>query len=514
MRSMSSNRVLISFALLASGACGAEGPENLAFPDGFLWGTAIAGFQADMGCPTLPREECEDENSDWYQFVTSPVFLTDEDVKLSGHPPSAGPGHFELYEADFDLAAHELANNAFRMSIEWSRIFPTATDGVDGHDELRAIADAGAVAHYHAVFAAMKERGIRPLVTLNHYSLPLWIHDAAACHVDLAGCQPRGWLAKDRTVREIAKFARFAAQEYGAEVDYWATINEPLQNSVFGYLLPVEFRTHPPAVTLEFEATKTASLALIEAHARMYDAVKAADTADADGDSVASMVGVVFPLTPGLPLDPENPDDVSAAKNFDYLWNRVYLNAVAKGELDADLDGVAEYREDLANRMDYIGVNYYFRFDIQGIGDDPVWPELSPLFTFNPATLTTTYDYPRGLYEMVMRVHEEYGLPVIVTENGAVDGDDTGYAPNYLVQHLRWLARAIRDGADVRGYFYWTFMDNYEWNHGMNVRMGLFAVDKDDPAKARVPRKTVAVYRQIAENGEVPPSLQEQYPEK
>ena len=99
------------------------------FNDDFLWGTAIAGFQADYGCPTLPREECEDVNSDWFTFTTDPRTVESDAAFLSGdHPSEVGPGFWELYEADFERASSELENNAFRLSIEWSRIFPTATD--------------------------------------------------------------------------------------------------------------------------------------------------------------------------------------------------------------------------------------------------------------------------------------------------------------------------------------------------------------------------------------------------
>jgi beta-glucosidase/6-phospho-beta-glucosidase/beta-galactosidase len=313
-------------------------------------------------------------------------------------------------------------------------------------------------------------------------------------------------------VREIGKFAGFVAEEFGGEVDLWATLNEPLQNTVFGYLLPVESRTHPPALLLQIEAFKTGTMALIEAHARMYDAVKAADTADADGDGRASMVGIVYPMTPGYPRDPANPTDARGAENYDYLWNRVYLDAVVKGELDAALDGNVVHRDDLAGRMDYIGLNYYFVFDIEGIDQSP-WPDLSPLLTFNVAALTQSRGHPRGLYEMLKRLDSEYGLPIIVTENGATDPNDDGSGPEFLVRHLTWVARARKEGVDVRGYFYWTFMDNYEWNHGMNIRMGMYAVDMNDPSKRRTARRATAVYRGIVERGEIGTELEQRYPE-
>lgn len=496
-------------ALAAFAAC-ADSDGDGSFPKGFLFGTAVAGFQADMGCPTLPSSECEDPNSDWYQFVTSPVTLGDPQTYLSGDSPSAGPGQWELYEKDFELARNELVGNAARLSLEWSRVFPTATDAADGYDALRSLASPRALDHYHAVFSALRARNMTPLVTLNHYSLPLWIHDGAACHQNPDTCSPKGWVDKDRTVREIAKYAGFAAREFGAEVDLWATLNEPFAVLLPGYLLPSPDRTNPPALLLRLADLTTVFAGLVEAHARMYDAVKAADTFDADGDGSPAAVGVVYAMAPVRPKDASRPLDVQAADNVFYLWNMAYLNAVVKGEMDSDFDGRAEPRPDLAGRMDYLGVNYYTRVTVEGT-PAPVLEEFSPLTTFNPLSLQVWEDYPRGIYEMVLKARE-MGLPAIVTENGAPDPDDDGTAPSYLVRHLAWLQRAIEEGADVRGYFYWTFMDNYEWNHGMNVRMGLYGVDKDDPTKTRRPRQAVAAYRAIAQAGRIPEDLAERYP--
>ncbi len=401
--------------------------------------------------------------------------------------------------------------SGFRFSFEWSRIFPTSTQGVTGYDNLKQIADPAALAHYHAMLAALKADGITPLVTLNHYTLPTWIHDAVGCHQDLAQCSKRGWLDPG-TVTEIAKYAGFCAKEFGGEVDLWATENEPFAVVLPGYLFPSAERSNPPAVLLKSDDAKTVMVALIEAHARMYDAIKANDTVDADGDGKASQVGVVYAMAPFAPKDPKNPLDVQAAKNGFYIWNMAYLNAVAKGDLDANLDGHTVHRDDLAGRMDYIGVNYYTRITVQG-QSTPFLSSFSPLSTINMLTLKTYEDYPKGIYEMAMVVKNDLHLPMIITENGASDpsGDS---ASSYMVRHLTWLSRAIQDGADVGGYFYWTLMDNYEWNHGMSMKFGLYAVDPKDPQKKRTPRSSVDTFRQIADAEAVPDALQTKYPIK
>jgi beta-galactosidase len=469
-----------------------------AFPRGFVFGTAIAGFQADMGCPTLAPATCADPGSDWYAFTTSPATVGDPAAYLSGQDPSVvGPGFWELYPADIQRASAELHNQALRLSLEWSRIFPTPTDGVEGYDALKQIASPAALAGYHAIFAELKKRGMKPLVTLNHYTLPSWLHDAVGCHADLTTCSPRGWVDATRAVTEVTKYAGFVGQEFGAEVDWWATVNEPLQNMVFGYLMPSAQRSQPPAVLLQTAAAKTVLNALIVAHARMYDALKLSDTVDADGDGKATWVGVVYPLVPITPANPKSALDVQAAKNIDYLWNRVYLDAVVLGKLDANLDGTTVQRADLAGRMDYVGVNWYSGLQVTGTATASL-PALSALFTASPLNLVTTANQPDKLAGFLRFVNVDLGMPAVITENGT-SGDAS--TPGFIVENLRAVRDAIAGGADVRGYFYWTLMDNYEWNHGMDIRMGLYAVDKNDPSKARVARPAVAVYGEIARSG-------------
>ena len=424
-----------------------------------------------------------------------------------------GPGHWELFPSDFDLAAADLGSNALRMNIEWSRVFPASTIGVEGYEALRAAADPAALAHYHAVFAALRERGLVPHVTLNHYTLPVWIHDAVGCHLDLRACSPRGWLDAETTVREIAKFAGFAAREFGGEVDLWTTENEPLSALFPAYLMPTPGRTNPPALLLRSVEFKMAMAAMIEAHARMVDAIRAGDTIDADGDGVAARVGLVYNLTPVYPKDPANEVDQRAAVNVFHLWNLAFLDAVTLGLFDENLDGNAEFRDDLAGRMDFLGINYYGRMVVTGT-KRPFLPRLSPLSTFNPITAAYNQVYPRGIYEMTIVAQERYGIPLIITENN-VGCDQTNGGANevrFLIEHLTWLWRAIQEGIDVRGYFYWTLMDNYEWNHGMNSRCGLYAVDSADPAKTRTPRDIVSVFRAVTASGGIPPDLAARFP--
>jgi beta-glucosidase/6-phospho-beta-glucosidase/beta-galactosidase len=258
---------------------------------------------------------------------------------------------------------------------------------------------------------------------------------------------------------------------------------------------PSAERSHPPAVSLQTDAAKIVFRALIDAHARMYDAIKAHDLADADGDGRASWVGVVYPLVPIDPADPNAALDVQAAADIDYLWNRAYLDAVVLGKYDENLDGTTVDRADLAGRMDYVGVNWYSGLKVSGLGVS-ILPAFSPKFT--ALNFQQTDNQPERLAQFVRFVNEELRMPAIITENGTGNASDDREGPRFLVRNLVAVADAIRSGADVRGYFYWTLTDNYEWNHGMDIRMGLFGVDKGDPMKTRVPRMAAAVYGRIA----------------
>jgi beta-glucosidase len=138
-------------------------------------------------------------------------------------------------------------------------------------------------------------------------------------------------------------------------------------------------------------------------------------------------------------------------------------------------------------------------------------PQLSPLMTFNVLTMEYDWNYPRGLYEVLASV-KDYGVPLLVTETGVEDSSDSGAAAAWVVQTLTWVKRAIADGIPVEGYYYWTLMDNYEWNHGMNVKMGLYAVDPKDPSKTRKPRRAVQTYGSIAAASAIPNDLAQRHP--
>jgi beta-glucosidase/6-phospho-beta-glucosidase/beta-galactosidase len=264
-----------------------------------------------------------------------------------------------------------------------------------------------------------------------------------------------------------------------------------------GYLLPSSTRTNPPGVSFRWTEAKRATAAMIEAHSRMVDAVKANDLIAADGSSVPARVGLVYNLQAVTPKDPLKPRDVQAAKDISYLMNQMFLDGAIKGDLDLGFDGKTVHRADLG-RADFLGVNYYVRVVVEGLGSS-LFPEQSPFMTFNPFTLDSRWNDPTGLGEVLDFAKQRYGIPVVITETGYQDGDDNGAAAGWIKATVGEVRAAVSRGVDVQGYFYWTLMDNYEWNHGMTVKMGLYEVDPNDPQKKRRPRaNAIAAFARAA----------------
>ncbi|MEO8092079.1 MAG: glycoside hydrolase family 1 protein [bacterium] len=512
---------------------GAVAPSSAAatepFPDDFLWGTALAGFQAEAG-----KGRNADPVSDWYVWMHDPGNIAAGTV--SGDVPEDGPGHWQRFRHDLDLVAGDLQNNAFRFSIEWSRIFPRSTEEIDVGariDEadlkrLDKLADQRAVHHYRNVLRAAAKRDITPFVTLHHWTIPTWLHDPIATRAALAGRGPNdplpeldagGWLESE-TVGEFEKYAAYVGWKLGARADHWNTLNEPLVQVTNGFVnVPGLIGAYWPPGVFSFTGAIAALLNLEQANSVAYDALKRFDRSDADGDGSASRVGPVMNMIAFTPANPSSPAYQEATEHADYLFNRLFLNAVVRGDIDANADGaISPGEEQLHGRKaDFVGLNYYFRSRVSALGFSltPAIPILdfipattyaSPADPSLPACPTTCSElgaeiYPEG-FRRVIGTAAGYGLPVYVTENGIADEDDD-QRPVYLTEHLRQLRLAIaEDDADVRGYFHWSLMDNLEWVYGYQPKFGLYSVDPD--SLERTSRPSARLYAEIAGENALP----------
>lgn len=509
----------------------ASGASAVNFPRGFLWGTATAAFQVEMG-----RGRNVDRGSDWYAWTHDPANIASR--RVSADKPEQGPGEYALFRHDVRLARHNLRSNAFRLSIEWSRIFPRSTAGVHVGSritfadlrKLDALANHAAVRHYRAELEAIVRSGMTPFVTVNHFTLPGWVHDPIAtrdalAHVGLndplpKGLKSAGWLDA-ATIVEFRKYAAYLAWRYGDLVRLWAPINEPLVVTEGGYVNipgPVGGGSFPPGA-LSARAAITAVENLEHANAAAYDAIHRFDR--------HARVGLVESMVAFTPSNPGSPADVAAAKDADYLFNRVFIDAAVKGVYDSNGNGTIEPSErhpSLAHKADFVGVNYYFRGRVAAAGG-PLTPVI-PAFDFLPQTAyswvlqpgappcpTKCSDlgseiYPQG-FEQVLRTAGSYHLPVYVTENGIADKSDT-LRPAYLVQHLLALRDAMkRHYADVRGFFEWSLVDNFEWAAGYTPKFGLYSFSPT--TLRRRPRPSAALFRSIAGRDAIPAGLVRRY---
>lgn len=425
----------------------------IAFPAGFLWGTATAAHQVEGNL-----------DNEWSVFESKAGSIHGGDTSRTG------VDHFNRFDADFALA-QDMGHNAHRLSIEWSRLEPAKGQW-----------DASASAHYHEVFQSLKKRGMKPLVTLHHFTNPKWVAEQG------------GWLA-EATQTDFANFAKKAAAEFGAEVDDWITINEP---NVYAFK-SFDEGTWPPGHKNREEALQVMAN-LAKSHAAAYKALHEADQKDADGDGVSTRVGIAQHIAVFDPNAAWSPLDVATAYFNDAVFNRAFLKAVTSGDLEFSIPGntgVTGKHAAAANTLDFIGVNYYTRWLCKGSGERLAHPD-------SPKNALGWEIYPEGIYRALKIAHDYAkrpdgkAIPIYITENG-ID-DRTGSArSSYLVTHLAEVAHAIQDGVDVQGYIHWTLMDNFEWAEGYVSRFGLYSVDRTEGQDLkRTPTPAVEVFRSIA----------------
>ncbi|MEM3617072.1 MAG: beta-galactosidase BgaS [Candidatus Bathyarchaeia archaeon] len=496
----------------------------------FLWGASESGFQFEMGDPS---GDGVDANTDWFVWVHDA-----ENIRrgiVSGDLPENGVDYWHLYAKDHELA-EKLGLNAYRIGVEWSRIFPRSTTAVDigverasdgniskvevdskAVEELEKMANKEALNHYRLIIEDLKVKGFKVFVCLNHFTLPIWLHNPLTARATRLRRGPKGWL-EETAIIEFTKYAAFMAWSFGDLIDNWATLNEPMAVCEAGYMMAQS--GFPPGVN-NFMAAKKAAKNMVLAHAHAYDAIKKWDNVKADGDSSSqAYVGLIHNVIPVHPLSESEKLDVQAARFMDNLHNQFFPRAVAEGWLDENLNGVKEKGEVkgyLANRLDWLGVNYYTRFVIKGkrnllaklFAGIPAVPEIVPNYGFGCQPNSQSSDgkptsdmgweiFPEGLLE-ALKAMAKFAKPLYITENGIADSEDR-LRPKFLEDHVAVLERAIKEEKiDVRGYFHWALTDNYEWAKGFKMKFGLFAVDLQ--TKRRKIRKSAKTFKQIIAHG-------------
>jgi beta-glucosidase len=461
---------------------------------GFRFGVSTAATQI------------EDQNpqDDWYWWT------------LPAAQGGAGHGKAPLGEAvrGYTLALDDVARlrelhvDAYRFGIEWARVEPR-----------RGQFDEAALAHYDALIDALRAAGIRPMITIHHFANPIWVDDfrAGDCpdgpsDANLCGLgHPQGGA---QVVAAMAEFAATLARRYGDRVDEWATLNEPVNYLVAAYGAAI----FPPGRTdliSDFPRFMATTRDYVAAHAAMYDAIKANDTVDADGDGVAAAVGYTASVAEWVParnhMPSDDPADVAAADRVRYVYHSLFTEAIRQGRFDTDLDGTFdEDHPEWRGKLDWLGVQYYFRAGVTGqpalipaVHATPCFSAID-LGACLPAAEPThwipvmRYEYYEpGLYDVLTDFAQRWpDLPLVVTEAG-IATDVGRRRAEHVVRTLEQIERARAAGADVRGYYHWSLMDNFEWAEGYAPHFGLYAVDRT--TFARTPTEGATVFGRVAE---------------
>ncbi|WP_312892737.1 GH1 family beta-glucosidase [Allostreptomyces psammosilenae] len=464
------------------------------FPSGFLWGAATAAYQIEGAAAEDGRTP-----SIWDTFSHTPGRVR------GGDTGDVAADHYHRYREDVALMA-DLGLRAYRFSVSWSRVQPTG----------RGPAVRSGLDFYRRLTDELLEAGITPVVTLYHWDLPQDLEDAG------------GWPHRD-TARRFADYATLVAEALGDRIGMWSTLNEPWCSAFLGYGSGV----HAPGRT-EPAAALRAAHHLNLAHGLGAQALRATLPSDAQ-------LSVTLNLVEARPLT-ASAADADAARRIDALANRVFTGPMLSGayppDLIADTAKVTDWSfvqggdlEAIGRvPIDVLGVNYYYPSVVSALdgsageaahGDDghgasthSPWPGADQVAFHLPPGPRTAMNWavdPSGLYDLLVRTQREHpGLPLMITENGAafddrLDEDGRVRDPeriSYLHGHLAAVARALDAGVDVRGYFLWSLLDNFEWSYGYSRRFG--AVYVDYPTQRRIPKDSARWYANVVRGNRLP----------
>ena len=396
------------------------------FPQDFLWGAATSSHQVE-GNNTL---------NDWWEW--------EQQGKVKEKSLSAC-NQWELYEKDFDLAK-SLSHNAHRFSIEWSRIEPREGEF-----------NPEAVGHYRQVLLALRARGIEAVVTLHHFTNPLWF------------TRKGGW-ERAEAIDEFMEYARHVVRELSSLVRYWITFNEPM---VFVYKGYVEGEWPPGKQSVAAAIRVTRYLAY--AHAKTYRVIHE----EAKKQKIEVKISIAQHMIIFSPCNPRSwTDRLSTGIRF-WFFNFVLLEAFKHGWLF--FPGIFWEKLPFRGTLDYIGLNYYTRDYVQfiGVGIPEIFGNVCTRgHHLRDGAVRNTLQweiYPEGLYELLRQL-KRYRLPILITENGVCTDDDS-QRETFIGGHLRNVGRALQEGIPVIGYLYWSLLDNFEWAEGYTPRFGLIEVN-------------------------------------
>lgn len=402
--------------------------RTLKFPDRFLWGAGNSAFQCEGNV----------RDSDWWEW--------ERKFQSPSKWSKDASDHYNRYEEDFDLAKR-LGHNAHRLSLEWSRIEPA-----EGMFNLVAIE------HYQKVLQALKERGIKVMLSLHHFSNPLWF------------ARLGGW-TNPKSVDFFERFVRRVVPDIKDQVDFWITINEPSVYVNFAYYsgdFPPGKQNH------NWWKMIWAYLHMAQAHKRAYR--------------------TIHEIIPHAKVGLAN-----AVQSFNVLHNHSVREHLGAWGLDIGGNHLI-YLFTGKNTHDFLGVNYYTNQYVSFNGKAHIPGFLDITQTDKEVSDMGWEIYPQGIFEVLMDF-SDYHKPIYITENGIASTNDDRRV-RFLINYLQEVFHATRAGADVRGYFYWSLLDNMELHRGFDPRFGLIEVDFK--TQKRTIRPSAFVYKDIIKNNGIP----------
>lgn len=456
---------------------------NYTFPDKFLWGGASSGPQSEGG-------SCEDGKvpSEWdYWYSIEPERFYDN------VGPSRTSDFYHNYK-EYIQNMREAGVTSFRTSIQWSRVIS---------DQKGTLNQAG-IEFYHNIITEMKKAGIEPMLCLHHFDLPYyWVKE--------------GGFENRKTVEAFAEFAAVCFREFGKEITYWTTFNEPIIIPETGYI----YKRHYPAIC---DAQKAA---VVGYHIQLASsmAVREYKKQGLDGK-----IGIIINLTPSYCENPQNADDVKASKVVDLIFNRSFLDPSVLGVYSDEIKELLK-QEGLQipvqegdielirqNTVDYLGVNYYHPRRVKArmtAFDGPLSPDkYFETYEFEGQKMNTSRGweiYEPAIYDIAVNIKENYGnIPWYISENGMGIMDEEqfmdehgqvqdDYRIEFIKEHLKQLHKAITEGANCFGYHLWSPFDCWSWSNAYKNRYGLLRVDIKNQCKITM-KKSGIWFRELSEN--------------
>ena len=472
--------LMLLIAACASGlGCGTDAPQlkpglNFGPPGPIATMTGRGSFAFGVATAATQIED-QNPHTDWWLWTApKPAGLANGE-----HVGNAVRGFTHAID-DVSLIT-SLGLDVYRFSVEWARVEP-ARDAVD----------EAALSHYSNLLDALVSANVRPMITVHHFSNPVWVDDPRdpGCSAGPTDSNLCGWDHPEggpATIDELAEHAATLARRFGDRVDDWATINEPINYFVASYGAGV----FPPGKRLLLSAPD-AFVQVIRnvaiAHTAVYQAIKANDTVDADGDGHAAHVGMTLSIARWAPardnLPSDNPEDVEATNRVAYVYHFLIPEALQRGAFDPALDqSFSEPHPEWAGTLDWLGLQYYFRAGVTG--QVKILPLVDATICFSgldqgaclapddPTHFVPSMDYEfwaPGLYDLLGEFSRRFpDLPLTVTESGIATESGRRRA-EHIVRSLQQIHRAIEDGMDIRGYYHWSLMDNFEWAEGYEPR--------------------------------------------